>query len=572
MGTPMAKHEFKLGGQWLMYRYLTDFEPHKVPHYRFDVVVVGGGAAGGFAALAAADAGSSVAVVLKGEATVGNTKWAKGGIATVLDPADSFEQHALDTIAVGCGLSESQVVHKVIEGGPDALRKIEALGAEFDKRADGKLDLSKEGGHSFARIVHADGDATGFEMQRAITDALKAHPRVHLFEDHFAIDVLTQLDGHVEGLLCLGDRQEKVVFASSHVVLATGGAGQIYRETTNPDIATGDGIAMALRAGATLRDMEFYQFHPTCLYIAGAARILISEIVRGAGGILRDKSGYRFMPDYHKQAELAPRDVVSRAIFQRMVASDDTSVYLDLSGISKDPHKLFPTISRHCQFFGIDIAKDPIPVRPGAHYLVGGIKVDNAGRTDVPGLWAVGECASTGLHGANRMGSNSLLEALVLGESTGKQVAASAVRSVPRTLTPIAPRSHPNLPEGFNLNIEDLTYSLKSAMWRQMGVQRDAANLTELGGQLQFWMQALAGWPREGARVWELHNMMAVSHLATQGALERQESRGVHSRTDYPNLHANEPFHLDQRPRFRGPGIGGMDIHKTYLSTEPQPQ
>ncbi|MDF1837527.1 MAG: L-aspartate oxidase [Planctomycetota bacterium] len=568
----MAKHEFKLGGQWLMHRYLTDFEPQRTPHYRFDVVVVGGGAGGGFAALSAAESGSSVAVVMKGDAMVGNTKWAKGGIAAVLDPADSFEQHSLDTMKVGCGLSEPAMVKKVIEGGPASLKKIEALGAAFDRGPDGDLELSKEGGHSFARIVHADGDATGFEMQRAITEALRAHPRVQLFEQHFAIDVLTQVDGHVEGLLCLSDRQEKVVFASSQVVLATGGAGQIYRETTNPDIATGDGIAMALRAGATLRDMEFYQFHPTCLYIAGAARILISEIVRGAGGILRDKSGYRFMPDYHEAAELAPRDVVSRAIFQRMVSNDDTSVYLDLADLSKDPHKAFPTISRHCQFFGIDIAKDPIPVRPGAHYLVGGIKVDHAGRTTVPGLWAVGECASTGLHGANRMGSNSLLEALVLGESTGKQVAACAVRAVPRTLTPIARRSHPNLPHGFNLNIEDLTYSLKSAMWRQMGVQRDAHNLQELQGQLQFWMQALAGWPKEGARVWELHNMMAVSHLATHGALERQESRGVHSRTDYPNLHDNELFHLEQRPRFRGPGIGGIDIQKKHLPGVPQPQ
>ncbi|MBL4770165.1 MAG: L-aspartate oxidase [Planctomycetes bacterium] len=568
----MVKHESKLGGQWLMNRYLTDFEPQRVPHYRFDVVVVGGGAAGGFAALAAADAGSSVAVVMKGDAMVGNTKWAKGGIAAVLDPEDSFEQHSLDTMTVGCGLSEPDVVKRVIEGGPDALDKIERMGAAFDRGSDGHLELSKEGGHSFARIVHADGDATGFEMQRAITDALRAHPRIHLFEHHFGIDVLTQVDGHVEGLLCLSDRQEKVVFASSHVVLATGGAGQIYRETTNPDIATGDGIAMALRAGAVLRDMEFYQFHPTCLYIAGAARILISEIVRGAGGILRDKSGYRFMPEYHEAAELAPRDVVSRAIFQRMVANDDTSVYLDLSDIEKDPHKAFPTISRHCQFFGIDIAKDPIPVRPGAHYLVGGIKVDGSGRTSVPGLWAVGECASTGLHGANRMGSNSLLEALVLGESAGKQVAASAVRAIPRTLTPIAPRPQAYLPDGFNLNIEDLTYSLKSAMWRQMGVQRDAHNLQELQSQLRFWMQALARWPKEGARVWELHNMMAVSHLATHGALERKESRGVHSRTDFPKLHENEPFHLEQHPHFRGTGIETIGLEKHYLSGVPQPQ
>ncbi|MCA9000344.1 MAG: L-aspartate oxidase [Planctomycetes bacterium] len=566
----MPMNERKPGG-W-MHRYLTDFEPQRVPHYRFDVVIVGGGAAGGFAALAAADAGSSVAVVMKGDAMLGNTKWAKGGIAAVLDPADSFEQHSQDTMVVGCGLSEPGVVRRVVEGGPGALEKLVGLGAQFDRGPDGQVELSKEGGHSFARIVHADGDATGFEMQRAITESLRNHPRIHIFEHHFAIDVLTQVDGQVEGLLCLSDRQEKVVFASTQVVLATGGAGQIYRETTNPDIATGDGIAMALRAGATLRDMEFYQFHPTCLYIAGAARILISEIVRGAGGILRDKTGYRFMPDYHEDAELAPRDVVSRAIFQRMVANDDTSVHLDLSGLTRDPHQAFPTISQHCAFFGIDIAKDPIPVRPGAHYLVGGIKVDESGRTSVPGLWAVGECASTGLHGANRMGSNSLLEALVLGASTGKQVAASAVHAVPRTLTPISPRRRPHLPEGFNLNIDDLTYSLKSAMWRQMGVLRDEENLTELRGQLRFWMQALAGWPMEGARVWELHNMMAVSHVATLGALEREESRGVHARTDFPERAPGDPYHLEQRPKVGDAFCGEPEIHRVALKAEPQPQ
>jgi len=551
-------------------RYLTDFDPLHVPHYRFDVVVVGGGASGGFAALGAADAGRSVAVVMKSSARASNTQWAKGGIAAVLDPEDSFESHSLDTLQVGRDLSDPDVVKRVVEGGPRMLKRMQELGARFDRDASGELSLSKEGGHSFARIVHADGDATGYEMQRAITLALIAHPNVRLFENHFAIDVLTAKDGAVEGLLCWSDRSEKVCFATTQVVMATGGAGQIYRETTNPEIATGDGLGMALRTGCVLRDLEFVQFHPTCLYIAGAARILISEIVRGAGGILRDRNGVRFMVDQHPAAELAPRDVVSRAVLERMVATSDTSVYLDLSELKEDPHKSFPAISHHCEFFGIDIAKDPIPVRPGAHYMVGGIKVDLDGRSSVPGLWAVGDCASTGLHGANRMGSNSLLEARVLGDATGGAAAQEASAQPPRPLTQVSLPLEKSVPEGFRLNVGDLTYSLKSIMWRQMGVQRSASVLEEVHAQLRFWMDALSGWPQEGVAVWELHNMLTVSRLSTLGAIERDESRGVHARTDFPARHADGPFHVELTPKLEQGLIQGISISRQKMQkTQP---
>src|SRR6185295_12841093 len=308
------------------------------------------------------------------------------------------------------------------------------------------------------RIVHAHGDATGLEIQRALCAALANHPGITTFPQTFAIDLLTGPDGRVAGILTRTARGDLVAFSASQVVLATGGAGQIYRETTNPVIATGDGVALGFRAGAVVRDLEFVQFHPTCLYIAGAARVLISEIVRGAGGILRDRNGVRFMPEYHPSAELAPRDVVSRAVFARMVATHDTSVYLDLSDIDGDPHALFPGISRICRFFGIDIAKDPVPVRPGAHYMVGGLMVDLDGRTSLPGLWAVGECASSGLHGANRMGSNSLLEGLVLGMRAGATAALDS-GGADRALHALRrARAMPEPPPGVRVSLEDLIY------------------------------------------------------------------------------------------------------------------
>ena len=541
-------------------RYLVPVDPRHVPQYRFDVVILGGGGAGGLAALAAADAGAHVAVVAKGELHQSNTRWAKGGMAAVQGGDDTFESHVEDTLRVGCGLSERAIAERVVRGGPDALRHLLALGAQFDRLPSGELALSKEGGHSHARIVHAQGDATGVEIQGTLTRALAAHPRVSTFAGHFAIDLLSEVSGRVLGVLCRTERGERVAFGAGHVVLATGGAGQVYRETTNPDIATADGVAMGLRAGATLRDMEFMQFHPTCLYIAGAARVLISEIVRGAGGILRDRHGERFMTLHHEAAELAPRDVVSRAVFERMVSTNDTSVYLDLSHFESDPHVAFPAVSRICRFFGIDIARDPIPVRPGAHYQIGGLRVDESGRTSVPGLWAVGECASTGLHGANRMGSNSLLEALVLGAVTGRAAAAevaseAATPGVERVLA--SRRETP--PADVPVNIGDITYSLKSMMWRQMGVKRDEEGLSDALSKLAFWTRAVGALPLETVGAWELCNMLSVARLMTHAALAREESRGVHFRTDHPD--AVEPAeHLELRPEVDARGVRSIEL------------
>lgn len=555
---PPATAQHPLG----LSRHLIRFDPHRVPVYRFDVVVVGSGVAGSSAALAAAHRGLSVAVVAKAELEETNTRYAQGGMAAVLSSQDSFESHIADTLRVGRGLCDPEVVECVVRGAPPAVDALVGLGTRFDRGAEGRLALSREGGHSHPRIVHAGGDATGLEIQRSLCQALGAHERITPFLRTFALDLLSGPEGEVAGLLGHTARGEFVAFDARSVVLATGGSGQIYRETTNPPVATGDGVAMAFRAGAALRDLEFVQFHPTCLYIAGAARVLISEIVRGAGGVLRDRHGVRFMPEYHESAELAPRDIVSRAVFQRMVDTGDTNVYLDLTNLDGDPHRMFPGISRVCRAFGIDIAREPIPVRPGAHYHIGGIRTDLDGRTSLPGLWAVGECTSSGLHGANRMGSNSLLEGLVLGMRTGSALSeragsATVLRSFGDSgAAPAAARKDHDI----SVNIEDLTYSLKSMMWRQLGVQRSGPGMAEAKDKLGFWTRVVQDLAQPGPRSWELLNMLTLAHLTTLSALRREESRGVHFRDDFPNEVEEQRTHSLLTPTSLDERIGAVLI------------
>jgi len=552
-------------------RYLVPFSFRQVPWFRFDVVVIGSGVAGNAAALAAADAGASVAVVAKSELRESNTLWAQGGMAAVLEAPDTYEAHVRDTLTVGCGLSELDAVECVVRGGPEAVRRLLQLGAEFDRRGDGSLQVSREGGHSHPRIVHAQGDATGVEIQRAMCHAVTNHPGITAFPNVFVVDLLTDPDGRVCGLLTINSRGDLVAFAAGQVILATGGGGQIYRETTNPVIATGDGVAIGFRAGASVRDLEFVQFHPTCLYIAGAARVLISEIVRGHGGVLRDRNGVRFMPQYHPAAELAPRDVVSRAVSARMMLTNDTSVYLDLSGIQEDPHALFPGISRICRFFGIDIARDPVPVRPGAHYMVGGLLVDLDGRTDVPGLWAIGECASSGLHGANRMGSNSLLEGMVLGLRAGTIAGRERVRVDLDAIASQRGVDAPKLPPGVRVNLQDIIYSLKSLMWRQMGVERSRAGLEDALQKIRFWSRAVADIGFTEPRSFELVNMLTVSHLATMGALAREESRGTHFRTEFPEARDAWCRHTVLTPTREGNRITSVTMdHRPVRSPGPR--
>jgi L-aspartate oxidase len=551
-------------------RCLIPFAPRQTPVYHFDVLVVGTGIGGSAAAIAAAQHGASVAVLAKGELRESNTLYAQGGLAAVLAAPDSFEVHVSDTLHVGCGLSDRAVVERVVRGGPTAVEQLLQLGTEFDRAATGELVLSREGGHSHPRILHAQGDATGHEIQRALCAGITNHPGITCFAHTFVVDLLDDPEGRICGALARTARGDLVAFSASQVILATGGSGQIYRETTNPVIATGDGVAMGFRAGAVLRDLEFVQFHPTCLYIAGAARVLISEIVRGAGGVLRDRHGRRFMPDFHASAELAPRDVVSRAVFAVMVATNDTSVYLDLSEVAGDPHVLFPGISRICRFFGIDIARDPVPVRPGAHYQVGGLLVDEHGRTSVPGLWAVGECSSSGLHGANRMGSNSLLEGMVLGGDCGTAAAGERVRTGALAWAARRRTDLPKPPPGVRVNLEDMIYSLKSLMWRQMGVERSRAGMEDALSKITFWSRALGDLGSADPRALELVNMLTLARLSTLSALARAESRGVHFRVDHRELRPEWRVHTLLAPVIVGDRVEAVSL-RHESAREPQP-
>ncbi len=544
---PSAVSDHRPSGRaWEIERYIAAFDTRRLPRYHMDVLVVGAGAAGAMCALAAANSGADVGLLAKAGLGESNTVYAQGGVAVALESPDTWQSHVADTLSVGRGLCEPAVVERIVRGGPEVLARLIGLGAEFDRTAGGDIDLVREGGHSHARIVHAGGAATGQEIQRALGLALRRTERIAVFERCFALDLLFNEDGRVGGVLAQTSNGERVVFSAREVVLATGGGGQIYRETTNPSIATGDGVAMAVRAGARARDLEFFQFHPTCLYIAGAARVLISETVRGAGARLVDREGHRFMLDVDRQAELAPRDVVSRACFERMVQTGDTNVYLDLSELNEDPHRVFPGISRICKTFGIDIARDPIPVRPGAHYMIGGIWVDADGRTSVPGLWAVGECASSGLHGANRMGSNSLLEGLVMGAQVGD--AAAAERGRYADLLCVQRESRQANPD-VRLSLEDMTYSLKSLFWRQMGIVRSGSAIADALDKLHFWGRAVQRLAPEEPKAFELLNMLLVARLAAQAALTRAESRGAHYRSDFPSEEASWRKHSLLEPR-----------------------
>jgi L-aspartate oxidase len=512
-------------------RYLTPFHPKHVPHFFTDVLVIGAGVSGLRAASSVAPE-LSVLVVTKDELQESNSYYAQGGIAGVLDTDDCFESHVEDTLSAGGNLCDRDVVERVVREAPRRIRELIQWGTHFDQKG-GELVLGREGGHSYNRVAHAMGDATGQEIMRAMIEHVREQANVTIRQRTFVLDLLTH-EGQVRGALIANHCGKKTLVWAKQTVLCAGGAGQIYRESTNPSVATGDGHAIAYRAGAELRDMEFFQFHPTVLYIAGSSRSLITEALRGEGAHLVDQNGHRFMPDYDERGELAPRDIVSQAIVSQMELTAHPCVYLDLSHLDATyVRSRFPGIAKTCAKFGIDITKDRIPVRPGAHYMIGGVTVDPEGRTSLPGLWAAGEVTSSGLHGANRLASNSLLEGLVYGTHAGRGASDAAgkmrdeFRALPLRNPPATELDEP-------LDLGDIRNSLSSLMWREVGVRRTAARLSYALEMIEKWCQYVLVRQFSEPSGWELQNLLTISRLVVRSALQREESRGVHLRTDFP--------------------------------------
>ena len=532
------------------HRYLVSFHPKQTPHLFTDVLVIGAGIAGLRAALEVQPP-LDVLVVTKDKVQQSNSAYAQGGIAGVLSPEDRFENHVEDTLTAGGGLCHRDVVEMVVREAPAQINELVRWGTHFDEE-EGHLALTREGGHSHRRIVHALGDATGHEVMRAMIAKAQETPNVTIWDDTFTLDLLTHA-GRCVGAVVARPGQGKLLIWAKQTVLASGGTGMVYRETTNPPVATGDGMAAAYRAGAELRDMEFMQFHPTVLYVAGSGRFLISEAVRGEGAYLRDKHLHRFMVDVDPRAELAPRDIVAQAIVRCMERTRHPNVYLDLRHL--DPglvRRRFPGIDRVCQSFGLDITTDLIPIRPGAHYMIGGVTVDLNGRTSVPGLWAAGEVTSSGLHGANRLASNSLVEGLVFGTLCGRGAAATAGEIADRwTALPLASRLEPQT--GEELDVTDITNSLRSLMVRHMGVIRDKNGLEEAAGDVAFWCRYALSREFAARAGWELQNMLTIARLMIHAARERAESRGVHFRSDFPRRDDEHWLRHIVCPPFPGP-------------------
>jgi L-aspartate oxidase len=495
-----------------------------------DVVVVGSGIAGLSAALHARRAGYSVTVVTKVNIEDGSTRWAQGGIAAALDPADTPAEHLADTLTAGVGLCDEAAVRVLVTEGPDRVRELIRLGADFDRDPGGELSLTREGGHHRNRIIHAGGDATGAEVQRALEVAIARDPGISVIEHALVLDLLTGADGRTAGITLhvLGEGTPDGVGAvlARAVVLATGGMGQVFSSTTNPAVSTGDGVALALRAGAVVTDVEFVQFHPTALWLGAGARgqqPLVSEAVRGEGAVLVDAAGRPFMQGVHELADLAPRDVVAKAILRVMQSDGLDHVWLDARRLGADLlERRFPSIVARCRQAGVDPVTEPVPVVPAAHYASGGVRTDLRGRTSVPGLYACGEVACTGVHGANRLASNSLLEGLVFAGRIGADLAAD-----------LPPQADP-VPADVRTGLVDPAG--REELARQMSA---GAGVIRTDASLHAAAKALASVATDGVgprpEAWDATNLHTVSTALVEAAIRREETRGCHWREDFPD-------------------------------------
>ena len=530
-----------------------------------DVVVIGSGIAGLTAALQARQVGS-VMVVTKDLLSAGSTQWAQGGIAAALGPGDTPEQHLHDTLVAGAGLCDEEAVRILVTEGPDAVRELIALGTEFDHTAAGELSLTREGGHLRDRIVHAGGDATGAEIQRALVAAVHAAPDIEVTEHALVIDLVPGADGGVAGvtLHVMGEGQRDGVGAvlCRAVVLASGGLGQVYSATTNPPVSTGDGMALALRAGAVLRDLEFVQFHPTVMWLGNQSRgqqPLVSEAVRGEGAFLVDDDGNRFMQGVHELADLAPRDVVAKAIMRRMRETGADQVWLDARHFGAEKwQRRFPTILATCRSHGVDPVTELIPVAPACHYASGGVATDLHGQSSVPGLFACGEVACSGVHGANRLASNSLLEGLVF----SRRIAARLTEGLPPRQEPVDdPRPAGLVPGG-------LRPAVQAVMTERAGVLRSADGLSTAVGQLDGLVGEPA--PEAGVPAWETTNLLTVSRALAEAALLREETRGSHWREDHPERDdAHWDRHIDVRLVDGVPRLTTTSLRRPETAGEP---
>ncbi|MFO0959184.1 MAG: L-aspartate oxidase [Isosphaeraceae bacterium] len=523
-------------------RYLIPFDPRELPHHFTDVLIIGGGLAGLRTALGIPEPFRAL-VVTKDEVRESNSSYAQGGIAGVLDPEDHFDGHVADTLAAGKGLCDPQVVSMVVREAPRRIRELIAWGTRFDQH-NGQVALGLEGGHSHARIVHAMGDATGREVMRAVIEQARQRPNVRLWQNSFTVDLLTY-EGRCRGALIWDARRGPSMIWSRATVLATGGAGQLYRETTNPPIATADGHAVAYRAGRAARHGIHAIPSYRCCTSPARPDTCLPKPSGAKGPIWVDRNGHRFMPDYHPLAELAPRDDVSRAIVSQMAKTQHPNVYLDLRHLDADfVRKRFPGIDQLCLGFSLDITRDLIPVRPGAHYYMGGVTVDADGRTTLPGLWAAGEVTSSGLHGANRLASNSLLEGLVYGAQAAESIARELLEdgAVRLEVPPVRGEAPPG--HAAPLDLADIRDALRSLMWRRAGIIREAKGLGEAAEQVEYWCRYVLAHVFEDPAGWTLQNLLTIARLAIAAAAERRESRGAHTRTDFPETDPTWARHI----------------------------